>query len=42
MWWWPQARAGKMKYIIGNGKNLMDWTYVGNVAQSHLDVSVET
>lgn len=28
-----KARQGKMKYIIGNGKNLMDWTYAGNVAQ---------
>lgn len=31
-----QARAGKMKYIIGNGKNKCDWTYVGNVAYAHL------
>lgn len=31
-----QARAGKMKYIIGSGKNKCDWTYVGNVAQAHL------
>lgn len=31
-----KARAGKMKYIIGNGENLMDWTYVGNVAQAHI------
>mmetsp|Transcript_23832 Transcript_23832/g.60755 ORF Transcript_23832/g.60755 Transcript_23832/m.60755 type:complete len:359 (-) Transcript_23832:274-1350(-) len=31
-----QARAGKMKYIIGSGKNKCDWTYVGNVAQSHI------
>lgn len=22
-----------MKYIIGRGDNLMDWTYAGNVAQ---------
>ncbi|KAJ9523542.1 hypothetical protein QJQ45_007180 [Haematococcus lacustris] len=33
-----QARAGKMKFVIGNGKNLMDWTYVGNVAQAHVQV----
>jgi nucleoside-diphosphate-sugar epimerase len=33
------ARKGKMKYIIGSGKNLMDFTYVGNVAQAHLLVS---
>jgi hypothetical protein len=31
-----QARAGKMKYIIGSGKNKWDLTYVGNVAQAHL------
>lgn len=31
-----QARAGKMKYIIGDGKNEWDLTYVGNVAQAHL------
>ncbi len=30
------AKKGKMKYIIGSGKNLMDFTYVGNVAQAHL------
>ena len=33
------ARKGKMKFIIGSGKNLMDFTYVGNVAQAHLLVS---
>ncbi len=33
-----KAREGKMKYIIGDGKNLMDFTYVGNVAQAHLQV----
>jgi hypothetical protein len=31
-----QAKAGKMKYIIGNGKNVWDFTYVGNVAQAHV------
>lgn len=31
-----RARAGKMKYIIGDGTNLFDWTYVGNVAHAHL------
>lgn len=31
-----KARAGKMKYIIGDGKNMMDWTYAGNVAAAHL------
>ncbi len=33
------AKKGKMKYIIGSGENLMDFTYVGNVAQAHLLVS---
>ena len=33
-----KARAGKMKFIIGNGNNLMDFTYVGNVALAHLKV----
>lgn len=27
------AKAGKMKYVIGSGRNKMDWTYAGNVAQ---------
>ena len=27
------ARRGKMKYYIGSGRNRMDFTYVGNVAQ---------
>eukprot|EP00877_Chromochloris_zofingiensis_P012102 jgi/Chrzof1/7145/Cz02g12220.t1 len=31
-----QARAGKMKYIIGSGNNKWDLTYVGNVAQAHI------
>jgi sterol-4alpha-carboxylate 3-dehydrogenase (decarboxylating) len=31
-----QAKAGKMKYIIGNGKNKWDMTYAGNVAQAHI------
>ncbi len=31
-----KARLGKMKYIIGGGRNVMDFTYVGNVAQAHL------
>jgi len=31
-----QCREGKMRFVIGDGKNLMDWTYVGNVADSHL------
>ena len=28
-----------MKYIIGSGKNKMDWTYVGNVAQAHVQAA---
>ena len=31
-----QAKAGKMKYIIGDGKNMWDMTYAGNVAQAHI------
>lgn len=34
-----QAERGKMKYIIGDGKNRMDFTYVGNVAQAHLQAA---
>ena len=34
-----QAKLGKMKFIIGNGKNQMDFTYAGNVAQAHLQVA---
>jgi nucleoside-diphosphate-sugar epimerase len=33
-----KAKQGKMKYIIGDGRNVMDFTYVGNVAQAHLQV----
>lgn len=42
---WPtvvaKAKQGKMKYIIGNGQNLVEFTYVGNVAQAHLQVKLE-
>ena len=31
-----KAKIGKLKYIIGNGSNLMDFTYVGNVAHAHM------
>lgn len=34
-----QAKAGKMKYIIGSGRNLWDLTYVGNVAQAHVQAA---
>ena len=31
-----KAKAGKTKYIIGDGKNMMDWTYAGNIAHAHI------
>jgi nucleoside-diphosphate-sugar epimerase len=31
-----QARAGKMKAVIGNGQNLWDFTYIDNVVHGHL------
>ncbi|PNH01364.1 Sterol-4-alpha-carboxylate 3-dehydrogenase, decarboxylating [Tetrabaena socialis] len=30
------ARAGKMKYVLGSGRNECDFTYAGNVAHAHL------
>ncbi|XP_061408537.1 sterol-4-alpha-carboxylate 3-dehydrogenase, decarboxylating isoform X1 [Lethenteron reissneri] len=30
------ARRGKMKFIIGDGSNLVDFTYVENVAHGHI------
>lgn len=33
------AQRGKMKYVIGSGRNEMDWTYVGNVAQAHIEAA---
>jgi sterol-4alpha-carboxylate 3-dehydrogenase (decarboxylating) len=30
------AKAGKMKFMIGDGKNIVDFTYVDNVVQGHL------
>ncbi|KAM6923619.1 sterol-4-alpha-carboxylate 3-dehydrogenase, decarboxylating [Xenentodon cancila] len=30
------ARRGKMKFIIGDGKNLVDFTYVENVVHGHI------
>lgn len=30
------ARAGKMKFMIGNGKNLVDFTFVENVVHGHI------
>lgn len=34
-----KARQGKLKYYIGNGRNLVEFTYVGNVAQAHIEVT---
>lgn len=34
-----QAKKGKMKYILGSGANEMDFTYVANVAQAHLQAA---
>jgi len=31
-----QCRRGKMRFVIGDGKNVLDWTYVGNVSHAHL------
>jgi sterol-4alpha-carboxylate 3-dehydrogenase (decarboxylating) len=30
------ARSGKGKFRVGNGKNLFDFTYVGNTAHAHI------
>ncbi|XP_057799392.1 3beta-hydroxysteroid-dehydrogenase/decarboxylase [Salvia miltiorrhiza] len=30
------ARSGKLKFIIGNGNNMYDFTYVENVAHAHI------
>lgn len=30
------AKAGKLRFVLGDGKNLADWTYAGNVADAHL------
>ncbi|XP_043912961.1 sterol-4-alpha-carboxylate 3-dehydrogenase, decarboxylating isoform X2 [Protopterus annectens] len=30
------AKSGKMKFMIGNGKNLVDFTYVDNVVHGHI------
>lgn len=34
-----KAKEGKMKYIIGSGHNLMEFTYAKNVADAHVLVS---
>ena len=33
------AASGKYRFQIGNGKNLFDWTYVGNAAQAHIQAA---
>ncbi|KAL6055654.1 erg26, C-3 sterol dehydrogenase [Balamuthia mandrillaris] len=37
---WPgfidAAKNGKSKYQLGDGKNIMDWTYVENIAYAHV------
>ena len=30
------AKAGRMRAIVGDGSNVVDWTYVGNVVHGHL------
>ena len=30
------AESGKNRFQIGSGKNLFDWTYVGNAAHAHI------
>eukprot|EP00803_Ostreobium_quekettii_P004384 evm.model.scf_42.11 EVM.evm.TU.scf_42.11 scf_42:74561-81267(-) len=34
-----RAKKGKMKYMVGKGENKMDFTYVGNVAQAHVQAA---
>ena len=34
-----RAKSGKMRFMIGDGTNLFDWTYVGNVAAAHLNAA---
>ncbi|KAI4200550.1 MAG: hypothetical protein LQ346_002349 [Caloplaca aetnensis] len=35
------AAGGKYRFQIGNGKNLFEWTYVGNVVDAHI-LAVQT
>ncbi|KAJ7284218.1 hypothetical protein O6H91_08G071200 [Diphasiastrum complanatum] len=30
------AKSGKLKFVIGDGQNVFDWTYVENVAHAHI------
>ncbi len=30
------AKAGKTRFIVGDGTNVVDWTFVGNVVHAHL------
>lgn len=33
------AASGSYRFQVGDGKNLFDWTYVGNVAQAHVQAA---
>lgn len=33
------AKAGKYKFQVGDGRNLSDWVYIDNVARAHLLVA---
>jgi len=35
------ARAGKTKFIIGNGSNIVDFTYVNNVVDGHILAAIQ-
>ena len=37
-----KAKQGKMKYIIGSGRNMAEFTYAGNVADAHILASTWT
>ncbi|KAL2047509.1 hypothetical protein ABVK25_011438 [Lepraria finkii] len=32
----PRAEEGKMKFQMGNGKNIYDFVYVGNLVEAHI------
>ena len=33
------AASGKYRYQVGNGRNIFDWTYVGNAAHAHIQAA---
>ena len=33
------AAPGRLRYHFGNGKNLFDWTYVGNAVEAHVEAA---